>query len=208
MALSLKAVGAGLKGTSRLEVPSLATTVKELKEIIALRLGVADTSCINVISGGRNLQEDSKRLEEYGLSSTSRLLVTLTSTSSAERLHAEEANAKVQEDRTSRLNRLKCAAEAMARRGKGSTLDSYMPVLEDQNGNAVQFLSQEDKYALVTGLVLHASGQASMDKADFQEALDTFTMGEEAFKLCDPSHLSMIDNAGLLQLDIVWCIFK
>jgi hypothetical protein len=66
-----------------------------------------------------------------------------------------------------------------------------MPVLEDQNGNAVQFLSQEDKYALVTGLVLHASGQASMEKANFHEALDTFTMGEEAFNLCHPSHLEV-----------------
>ena len=40
--------------------------------------------------------------------------------------------------------------------------------LEDQNGNAVQFLSHEDKHALVTGLVLHASGQASLEKVRTQ----------------------------------------
>ena len=44
---------------------------------------------------------------------------------------------------------------------------SYMLQLEDQNGNAVQFLSPEDKHALVTGLVLHASGQACLEKVRY-----------------------------------------
>eukprot|EP00976_Prorocentrum_cordatum_P071712 1180431-Prorocentrum_minimum.AAC.4 len=38
----LKVVGAGLTGN--IEVPSVSTTVKELKEILAVRLGTTDTS--------------------------------------------------------------------------------------------------------------------------------------------------------------------
>ena len=87
-------------------------------------------------------------------------------------------------------------------------LYSYNLALEDQNGKPISFVSPEDKYALITGLVLHAAGQAKLEAMQYGEALETLTMGEEAFQLCTPAHLNMIDNAGLLQLDLVWCIFK
>lgn len=37
-----------------------------------------------------------------------------------------------------------------------------------------------------------------------QEALDELLIAEEAFGLCNPTHLPLIDNLGLLSLDIVW----
>ena len=38
----------------------------------------------------------------------------------------------------------------------------------------------------------------------YQEALDVLLLAEEAFELCNPKHLDMVDNVGLLKIDIVW----
>ena len=39
---------------------------------------------------------------------------------------------------------------------------------------------------------------------EYQEALDMLLLAEEAFELCNPKHLEMVDNVGLLMIDIVW----
>ncbi len=39
-----------------------------------------------------------------------------------------------------------------------------------------------------------------------EEALDELLIAEEAFRLCNPAHLPLIDNVGLLSLDIVWSV--
>ena len=41
---------------------------------------------------------------------------------------------------------------------------------------------------------------------EYQEALDVLLLAEEAFDMCNPKHLDMIDNVGLLMIDIVWCV--
>ena len=39
---------------------------------------------------------------------------------------------------------------------------------------------------------------------EYQEALDVLLLSEEAFEMCNPKHLDMVDNVGLLMIDIVW----
>ena len=39
---------------------------------------------------------------------------------------------------------------------------------------------------------------------DYVGALDVLLLSEEAFQLCNPAHLTLVDNTGLLQIDIVW----
>ena len=43
-----------------------------------------------------------------------------------------------------------------------------------------------------------------MLQEDYVGALDTLLLSEEAFQLCNPAHLTLVDNTGLLQIDIVW----
>lgn len=45
---------------------------------------------------------------------------------------------------------------------------------------------------------------------EYQEALDVLLLAEEAFDMCNPKHLDMVDNVGLLMIDIVWsaCILN
>ena len=39
---------------------------------------------------------------------------------------------------------------------------------------------------------------------EYQEALDVLLLAEEAFEMCNQKHLDMVDNVGLLMIDIVW----
>ena len=43
-----------------------------------------------------------------------------------------------------------------------------------------------------------------MLQEDYVGALDMLLLSEEAFQLCNPAHLALVDNTGLLQIDIVW----
>jgi hypothetical protein len=41
-------------------------------------------------------------------------------------------------------------------------------------------------------------------QGDFKGALDLLLMSEESFGVCSAEPLEMVDNVGLLLLDIVW----
>lgn len=80
----------------------------------------------------------------------------------------------------------------MARRGgAGGSLERYALQLEDQSGNPVNFVSDTDKYALITGLVLHSAGKRQLADGDYRAALETLTSGDEAFNLCNSAHLKV-----------------
>lgn len=79
--------------------------------------------------------------------------------------------------------------------------------LEDQTGQKVKLGSESDQKGVMTGLMLHASGKSLIEKQNYKDALEVLIMGEEAFALCDPKFIAMVDNVPMLQLDIVWCYF-
>uniref|UniRef100_A0A3N7G865 UBA domain-containing protein n=1 Tax=Populus trichocarpa TaxID=3694 RepID=A0A3N7G865_POPTR len=78
--------------------------------------------------------------------------------------------------------------------------------LEDQSGKKVHF-SETDRLAIMTGLMLHTSGKRFIRKQMFTDALEVLTMGEEAFSLCNPKSIELVDNIPILQIDMVWCYF-
>ncbi|XP_048233194.1 NEDD8 ultimate buster 1-like [Ricinus communis] len=57
------------------------------------------------------------------------------------------------------------------------------------------------------GLLLHANGKELIRRQMFKDALEVLTMGEEAFSLCNPKSIELVDNVSILQIDIVWCYF-
>lgn len=57
------------------------------------------------------------------------------------------------------------------------------------------------------GLMLHAKGKRLIRQRNYKDALEVLTMGEEAFSLCDPKVIELIDNVPILQIDMVWCYF-
>ncbi|KAL3142217.1 hypothetical protein ABBQ38_002565 [Trebouxia sp. C0009 RCD-2024] len=166
--------------------------------------GEHDSAGVKIIAGGRTLEDDTKALKEYGVHGKTRLLVMRTAKAAASSKLATE------EDRAQRLSRLRDAAAAVASRGDGSLWndDAYEFALENQAGQGLRFENPQDRKALVMGLALHEQGKQSLNKEEYQDALDVLLLAEEAFGMCSPKHLEMVDNVGLLMIDIVWCYFQ
>ncbi|CAK9134285.1 unnamed protein product [Ilex paraguariensis] len=61
--------------------------------------------------------------------------------------------------------------------------------------------------AIMMGLMLHANAKQLIRMQNYKDALEVLTMGEEAFSLCNPKVIEMIDNVPILQIDMVWCYF-
>ncbi|KAK3257374.1 hypothetical protein CYMTET_33536 [Cymbomonas tetramitiformis] len=166
-------------GLGALEVESLDVTVGHVRQLLSAKMQVAPTS-LKVISGGRILKDDEKTLAEYGVTEKSKFLVTKTATSTNSKLHDQEAQLRAEEDkkeeRRRQIERIRAAASVMAGRGSNTALDSQDLMLEDQQGHAIKFVSDEDRKALVTALVLHTMGQELMAK----------TEGDKKALACDP----------------------
>ncbi|KAG7984559.1 hypothetical protein I3843_04G166700 [Carya illinoinensis] len=83
--------------------------------------------------------------------------------------------------------------------------------VEDQSGQIVRLGSETDlrygKQAVMMGLMLHANGKQLIRSENYKDALEVLTMGEEAFSLCNPKVIELIDNVPILQIDMVWCYF-
>ncbi|MED6137295.1 hypothetical protein PIB30_063753 [Stylosanthes scabra] len=103
----------------------------------------------------------------------------------------------------------RAAATALA----GRHADGSLPVedfnieVEDQSGKKVQLGSDTDQRAVMMGLMLDANGKRLIRQGNYKDALEVLTMGEEAFSLCDPKVLELIDNVPILQINMVWCYF-
>ncbi|DBA81188.1 TPA: hypothetical protein ACH3X2_007006 [Trebouxia sp. C0005] len=189
-----------------LTLPSLevAGSVAQARQLISGRIGEGNSACVKLIAGGRTLEDDAKALTDYGVHSKTRLLVMRTARAAA------SAKLAAQESRAQRLARLKDAAAAVAARGDGSSWNdgAHEFALENQDGEGLRFDDPQDRKALVMGLALHEQGKQLLEKEDYQEALDVLLLAEEAFEMCNPKHLDMVDNVGLLMIDIVWCYFQ
>ncbi|KAK9821402.1 hypothetical protein WJX74_010307 [Apatococcus lobatus] len=177
-----------------------SSTVGDLRKAIAQQ---ANLDTVQLIAGGRKLQDDSKSLQASGLS-LPRTIHVLRAQGSAAATELQQ-----QETRASSLQRLQQAAEALAnRRGDRPSHGAPELSLENQDGTVMRFENDEDRRALIIGLSLHEKGRTSLKQGKLQEALDEMLIAEEAFGLCNPVHLPLIDNLGLLSLDIVWCIYQ
>ncbi|MED6137294.1 hypothetical protein PIB30_063753 [Stylosanthes scabra] len=179
--------------------------VAMLREEVAKRSNCNPNS-INLISAGRILRDHDPTLAQLGIKNNAKILST--------RISPEEGlsikNHIIAEDeRSTRLSRLKAAATALA----GRHADGSLPVedfnieVEDQSGKKVQLGSDTDQRAVMMGLMLDANGKRLIRQGNYKDALEVLTMGEEAFSLCDPKVLELIDNVPILQINMVWCYF-
>ncbi|KAJ0523769.1 putative Ubiquitin-like domain, UBA-like superfamily, Ubiquitin-associated domain-containing protein [Helianthus annuus] len=178
-------------------------TVPFLKQQIANRLDCS-TDSINLITAGKVLRDDSgtQKLIELGLKNNSKILVTRVSPDQGKELVAEE-------EKSTRLQRLKAAATSLAKRHADGSLpvEDFNLELENQSGEKVKLGTEDDQRALMMGLMFHGKAKRLVKSKKYEDALEVLTMGEEAFSLCDSSVVQLIDNVPILQIDMVWCYF-
>ncbi|XP_038988957.1 NEDD8 ultimate buster 1 isoform X2 [Phoenix dactylifera] len=190
-----------------LEVELEAWTLPMLRAEVARRSG-GSPDCINLICGGKVLKdgEEVRPLSQLGLKNNSKVLASVVSRDRGKALNEEAA---AEAERSKKLARIRDAAKALAERHADGSLpvEDYNIELEDQNGQKVVFNSESDRRAIMMGLMLHANAKSLIKKQIFKDALDVLYIAEEAFSLCDPKFVEMIDNVPILQLDIVWCYF-
>ncbi|KAK9100531.1 hypothetical protein Scep_023961 [Stephania cephalantha] len=198
-------VGGAYSGV--LEVELEVWTVPMLREEVAKRSD-CDPLLINLICGGKVLRdgEGDERLSHLGVKNNSKILATRVS---AETIGAAERENIAEEERSRKLARIKAAADALAKRHADGSLpmEDFNIELEDQSGQKVQLGSENDQQLVMMGLMLHANAKRLIKRDNFKDALNVLEMGEEAFSLCDPKVLAMVDNVPILQIDTVWCYF-
>ena len=178
-------------------------TVGELVAIMATRCE-CDGGDLKVIAGGRLLPaDDSASLESIGVKATTRLVVSRVRRDPA--LEAQAARAVIEQVRADRLLRIEKAAETLANRtgGQGHRFE-----LEDQDGDQLAGVSENDRKALTTGLTLHQKGRLLLDSGDFADALGVLELAEEAFGIADTALTRNLDNVPILHLDAAWAQFK
>lgn len=192
-----------------LEVDLESWTLSMLREEIVRRSHVESGNTVNLICGGKILKEcdESKNLIDLGLKNSSKVLATVVSKDKRVELDRELAS---EEERSSKLIRLKAAAVALTERhAKDGALpiEDYSVELEDQSGQKIKLGTETDQRGAMMGLMLHTNGKSLIEKQKYKDALDVLLMAEESFSLCDPKFIEMVDNVPMLQLDIVWCYF-
>ncbi|XP_061991128.1 uncharacterized protein LOC133709408 [Rosa rugosa] len=190
-----------------LEVELDNWTVPMLREEVAKRSN-CEPGSINLICAGRVLKDGdgSENLTQLGVKNNAKIL--------ASRVSAQEGKSLGQElmaesERAQRLARVKAAATALSKRHADGSLpiEDFNIVLEDQSGKKVQMGSETDQRAIMMGLMLHTNAKQLIKAQNYQDALEVLTMGEEAFSLCDPKVIELVDNPSILQIDMVWCYF-
>ncbi|KAM7265759.1 hypothetical protein ACFE04_003442 [Oxalis oulophora] len=181
--------------------------------VAMLRKEVADRSntnpdSIKLICGGRVLKDGdgSEKLTKLGVKNNAKILSSRVAADEGKALYDQML---AEEERSSRITRLKAAAEAVAKRNTDGSLpiSDFNLELENQSGETVELGSETDQQALMMGLMFHENGKALIKKQKFKDALEVLLMGEEAFLLCNPKIIEFIDNVAILQIDMVWCYF-
>ncbi|KAK4713019.1 hypothetical protein R3W88_018926 [Solanum pinnatisectum] len=192
-----------------LEVELEEWTVLMLREEVAKRSGHGGgPGTINLICAGKLLKDGdgTEKLSQLGVRNNAKILASRVSVDQGKSVKEESL---AEEERSTRLSRLKAAAVSLsARHADGSLpVEDFNLELENQSGQKVQLGSETDQRAIMMGLMLHANAKALMRKKKYKEALEVLTMGEEAFSLCDQKLIEMVDNVPILQIDMVWCYF-
>ncbi|KAL2929815.1 NEDD8 ultimate buster 1 [Bienertia sinuspersici] len=194
MAAKLKIAGTWV---GVLEVELQNWTLPMLREEIAKRSNCSSSS-INLIYAGRLLkdsdQNNSLNLSELGFKNNGKILVSRANVDEGKSF---QQGLMAEEQRSSKLNRLKAAVAMLAKRHADGSLplEDYNIELEDQSGQKVNMGSETDQRAIMMGLMLHTKGKQLMRTQQYKDALEVLEMGER------------IDNVPILQIDMVWCYF-
>lgn len=185
-----------------IEVELEEWTVPMLREEVAKRSNCRPQS-INLICAGKVLKDgDETKLCQLAIKNNSKILASRVCADQGQQLMAEE-------ERSLKLSRVKAAAIALAERHADGSLpvEDFNIELEDQSGQKVHLGSETDHKAVMMGLMLHANAKQLIRRQKYKDALEILAMGEEAFSLCNPKVIELIDNVPILQIDMVWCYF-
>ncbi|KAL9314462.1 hypothetical protein ACSQ67_019914 [Phaseolus vulgaris] len=187
------------------EVDLHAWTLAMLRDRVAERSN-SPSHCINLICAGKILRDDAvppQTLSQLGIKNNAKILATRASSPQ------QGLSLVAQEERCSRLARIRAAATAMAERHADGALpvEDFNIEVEDQSGQKVRLGSETDQRAVMMGLMLHAKGKKLIKQGNYKDALEVLSMGEESFSLCDSKVIELIDNVPILQIDMVWCYF-
>ncbi|XP_042482303.1 NEDD8 ultimate buster 1-like [Macadamia integrifolia] len=195
-----------------LEVELNLWTVPMLREEVAKRSDCGPDS-IKLICAGKVLKdgEGNEKLCDLGIKNNARILATKILSGEASVVHGKSLKDEfmAEEERSQRLSRIMAAAVALANRNLDGSLpvDDFNIELEDQSGQKVNLGTETDQRGLMMGMMLHTNAKQLIKKQKYKDALDVLAIGEEAFSLCDPKVIEMIDNVPILQIDTVWCYF-
>ncbi|PKI66747.1 hypothetical protein CRG98_012942 [Punica granatum] len=152
-------------------------TVPMLRAEVARRSNASPDS-INLICAGKVLKDGdgTESLSQSGVKNNSKILSSRVNVDQKQELLAEE-------ERASRLARVKAAATALAQRhADGSMpLEDFNIELEDQSGKKVNLGSETDQRAVMMGLMLHTKGKQLIRKQMYKDALEVLEMGEVSF---------------------------
>lgn len=176
-----------------------------LREEVAKRASCGPES-INLIWSGKLLKDENLKLIELGIKNNGKVLATRVCSDQGKSLKEEFM---AEEERSTRLARVKAAAIALSKRHAAGSLpvEDFNIELEDQSGQKVHLGSETDQRAVMMGLMLHANAKQMIKKENYKDALEVLSMGEEAFSLCNPKVIELVDNVPILQIDMVWCYF-
>ncbi|XP_057501740.1 uncharacterized protein LOC130785571 [Actinidia eriantha] len=190
-----------------LEVELENWTVPMLREEVARRSQCGAES-INLICAGKVLKDGdgTQKLSQLGVKNNAKVLASRVS---ADQGMALKNELMAEDERSSRLTRLKAAVTSLAKRHADGSLpiENFNLELENQSGEAVQLGSETDQRAVMMGLMLHANAKQLIRRGKYKDALEVLVMGEEAFTLCNSKVIELIDNVPILQIDMVWCYF-
>lgn len=206
-------VGGAWSGVLELDLEEW--TVPMLREEVAKRSGCdVAPQMINLISAGKVLKDGdgTEKLCQLGLKNNAKILASKVSADQGkakEEFLAVKEEFLAEEERSRRLSRIKFAATSLAQRHAEGSLpvEDFNLELENQSGEKVQLGSETDQRAIMMGLMLHANAKQLIREHKYRDALEVLTMGEEAFSLCNPKAIEMVDNVSILQIDMVWCCF-
>ncbi|XP_044464617.1 NEDD8 ultimate buster 1 [Mangifera indica] len=190
-----------------LEVELENWSIPMLREEVAKRSNMLPQN-VNLICAGKVLKDGdgSENLSQLGIRNNAKILATRLSVEEGKSLKDE---LMAEEERSSRISRIKAAATALVKRHADGSLpvEDFDLELEDQYGQKIQFGSETDRRAMMMGLMLHANAKSLIKREMYRDALEVLTMGEEAFSLCNPKVIELVDNVPILQIDMVWCYF-
>ncbi|KAM8822097.1 NEDD8 ultimate buster 1 isoform 3-T3 [Synchiropus picturatus] len=171
---------------TRLDVP-----VQVLMDRMAEEWGLKK---VKLILSGRSLCAD-QLLEQQGVKNHSRIMVL--------KLSEEQQQQQQQEEQS--VQRSLRGFQILSERD-GSQEQESSPFLQvaDQKGNVLKIPESERK-ALTLAMSLHEKGRSLMKRRQYEHALAHLLQADAHFSACRSQLLLSVDNAGLLQLDIVWC---
>ncbi|XP_043702270.1 NEDD8 ultimate buster 1 [Telopea speciosissima] len=198
--------------TGVLEVELNLWTVSMLRGEVAKRSDCGPES-IKLICAGKVLKdgEGNEKLCDLGIKNNAKILSTKILSGQTSGDHGKSAKEELmaEEERSQRLARIMAAAVSLAKRNLDGSLplDDFNIELEDQSGQKVKLGSETDQWGLMMGMMLHTNAKHLIKRQKYKDALDVLAIGEEAFSLCDPKVIEMIDNVPILQIDTVWCYF-